>query len=200
MFCSNDNYMQDLYFYNQTPNNTYMGNMPNNSMMGNVPAMGNMNNMQNPNMMNNNMFNTNQNMFGNNTGQGLNSLYPSLYRIIMPVVSRVVSNSNFQFLNEDTLSNMVDTVYNIVEGQIEYDNEMPSVSSQSASMQSNTSSSNNTNSSNNSNTNTSSSSTNTRTSENRQVTNTQTSNRSNRNDNLLRDIIKILILREILSR
>lgn len=197
-YSNNDNYMQDLYFYNQSPNNTYMTGMPNNNMMGNFPntqmmnGMNNMSSMQNPNQnMMNCMCNGNPNMYGNNMGQNINNLYPSTYRIIAPVVSKVVANSNCQFFNEDSLNNMVDTVYNIVEGQIDYD-DSPSIQTE------NTQSTQNTNSS--------SSSTNsstTRTSETRQVTNSQsqTSNsRSNRNDSLLRDIIKILILKELLSR
>ena len=56
----------------------------------------------------------------NNGISNINSLYPSLYRILMPVVQRVVQNSNLQFLNEDVLNNITDTIYNIVEGQIEY--------------------------------------------------------------------------------
>lgn len=186
-YSNNDNYMQDLYFYNQTPNNTYMTNMPNNNMMGNFsnPQMMNgMNNMPNQNMMNC-MCN------GNNMRQNINNLYPSIYRIINPVVSKVVANSNCQFFNEDSLNNMVDTVYNIVEGQIEYD-DTPSVQMENSQSTQNTNSS-----SSNSSTST------TRTTETRQITNSQsqTSNsRSNRNDNLLRDIIKILIIKELLSR
>lgn len=182
---NNDNYMQDLYFYNQMPNSTYGTGVPNNNaqMMGNI---------QNPNMMNG-MYNYNPNMYGNNMGQGANNLYPSIYRIISPVVSKVVANSNYQFLNEDVLNNMTDTVFNIVEGQIEYDDDMSSSTIQ-----------NNSNSQSTQNSNTTSSTTSTvasKTSETQTVSNSQTSNRrSNRNDNLLRDIIKILILKEIFSR
>lgn len=176
-YSNNDNYMQDLYFYNQTPNmmNTYNPNM--NNFNNGVPNM--MNGMcvgQNPNMFNNNM----------------NSLYPSIYRIISPVVSRVIQNSNYQFLNEDVLNNMVDTVYNIVEGQINYDEEDNSPARTSSQTEGTTASNSSTNTNN-------SSSTTTRTSETR-TTQTTTSTRHNRNDSLLRDIIKILILKELLSR
>ena len=184
MLCSNDNYMQDLYYYNQIPNNTYMGNIPNN--IGNsIPIMGN---MQNPSMINNNVFPQNQTMYGNNTSQGINNLYPSIYRIIYPVVSRIVSNNNYQYMNEDNLNNMVDTVFNIIEGPIDYDDEVTPNSTPNISTQNNS----NTQTSNNNNSN------NLRQSENK--TNIQTTNRHTRNDNLLRDIIKILIIREILSR
>ena len=191
VYSNSDNYMQDLYFYNQMPNNTYMSNMSPNNMMGNfqnTQMMNGINGMQNQNMMNC-TYSGSQNMYGNNMGQNINNLYPSIYRIITPVVSKVVANSNCQFLNEDTLNNMVDTVYNIVEGQIEYDNE-PSTQVE------NTQSTNSSSSSNNS--------SNVRASETRQITNSQTQSSSNsrnrRSDNLLRDIIKILILRELLSR
>lgn len=155
MFYSDDSYMQDLYFYNQMPNNTY-------------------NPYMNPNMMQNNMAFNNMNNGMYNT-QNLSNLYPSIYRIMMPVISKVVSNSNFQFLNEDVLNNMVDTVFNIVDGQIEYDD---------------------TNEKNMSNENNNSS----RQVDTKSNTQNNSNSRSNRNDNLLRDIIKILILKELLSR
>lgn len=179
--------MQDLYFYNQIPNqNTYNG-----VGMNNI-------NMQNP-MMNNGMYmNQNSNMYSNQVQQpNINTLYPSTYRILMPVVSKVVANSNCQFLNEDILDNMVDTVFNITEGQISYENEPEQVTTRerNTTAQTNTTSVSQTNPNNNNTTNVSSTTT--------RVNNvTQNSNNStnNSNDNLLRDIIKILIIREILFR
>ncbi len=186
-YSGNDNYMQDLYFYNQIPNqNTYNG-----VGMNNI-------NMQNP-MMNNGMYmNQNSNMYSNQVQQpNINTLYPSTYRILMPVVSKVVANSNCQFLNEDILDNMVDTVFNITEGQISYENEPEQVTTRerNTTAQTNTTSVSQTNPNNNNTTNVSSTTT--------RVNNvTQNSNNStnNSNDNLLRDIIKILIIREILFR
>ncbi len=186
-YSGNDNYMQDLYFYNQIPNsNTYNG-----IGMNNV-------NMQNP-MMNNGMYmNQNPNMYSNQVQQpNINALYPSIYRILMPVVSKVVANSNCQFLNEDILDNMVETVFNITEGQINYENEPEQVTARerNTTAQTNTTSVSQTNPNNNNTTNVSSTTT--------RVNNvSQTSNNStnNSNDNLLRDIIKILIIREILFR
>lgn len=186
-YSNNDSYMQDLYFYNQQPNNTYNpymtnnanGMIPNNTMglnnIGNAIPMNNMNGMfmgQNPTMM---------------PAQNLSSLYPSIYRIINPVVSRVVSNGNNQIINEDYLNNMVDTVFNIVEGQIENEPVQNQRNVQSETqMSSNTSSNNNQT---------------TRTTEaNRQTTVSQSSSRNNRNDSLLRDLIKILIIKELLAR
>ncbi len=172
---NNDNYMQDFYFYNQTPNNTYF---PNN-MINNMP---NANNAPWQNMMGPNMYN--QNASANQIRQNPNNLYPDTYKIISPVVSKVIANSNYQFLNEEALNNMTDTVFNIVESQIDYEKN----SSQSLeNAQTNSQSSNN-----------SSNATMSKVSDGRS---SQTSNsRPNKNDNLLKDIIKILILKEILSR
>lgn len=187
-YSGNDNYMQDLYFYNQIPNqNTYNG-----VGMNNV-------NMQNP-MMNNGMYmNSNPNLYSGGAQQqpNINTLYPSTYRILMPVVSRVVANSNCQYLNEDVLDNMVDTVFNITEGQINYENETEQVTTRerNTTAQTNTTSVSQTNPSNNNTTNVSS--TTTRVNNVAQTSNNPT---SNSNDSLLRDIIKILIIREILFR
>ena len=125
-YSNNDHYMQDLYSYNQMPNNTYnpyMGNwlppiaanvdsigVGNNNMYMNMPST-NMGMNQNPNM-----FTGNQNINSNMNAQNPNNLYPSIYRIVNPVVNRVVSGSNLPYLTEDSLNNMVDTVYNIIEG------------------------------------------------------------------------------------
>lgn len=194
-YSGNDNYMQDLYFYNQMPNqNTY------NSMMAGMNNNGNISNT----MMNNGMYMNqvqNPNMYMQNTNQptNINSLYPSSYRILMPVVSRVVSNSNYQFLNEDVLDNMVDTVYNITEGQINYENESEQVTTRerNTNAQTNTTSVSQTNQNNNNTTNV----TNSTTRVNSNTTQTSNNNSTNNsNDDLLRDLIKILIIREIISR
>lgn len=175
MYMNNDNYLQDFYNYNQMPNN-YNPYMNNN-------CMANMNMMPNQQMMNN-MYSNNQNMYSQNNPNDLTNYYPSTYRIINPVVSRVVQNSNYQFLNEDTLNNMVDTVFSIVDGQIDYKDEEVPLQNQAQ-----TSTSANSNSS----------------QTQRQVTEvtrtqTNTTSQNNKNDNLLRDIIKILIIKELLSR
>lgn len=183
MFCANnDNYMQDLYFYSQQPN-TYMNNMGNAIQNGNMMQYP-MNNMMQPNMF------MGQNNMQTVQVQNPNVLYPSIYRIVNPVVSRVIANSNYQFLNEEALNNMVDTVYNIVEGQIEYDdnisqtntssNETGNIVQASSAPQANR----------------------TNSESQRAITQNQTNSnsRNNRNDNLLRDLIKILILKELFSR
>ena len=182
-YTNNDNYMQDLYFYNQQPSNTYNPFMTNNAMgvnninpnMGTGIAMNNMNGM---------LMGQNNNML---PFQNLSSLYPSIYRIINPVVSRVVSNGNNQIINEDYLNNMVDTVFNIVESQIETE----PVQNQ-RNVQSETQMSSNTSSNNNQTTRT--------TESNRQTSVSQSTSRNNRNDSLLRDLIKILIIKELLAR
>lgn len=111
----NGNYMQDLNYYNQNPNytyNPYMQNVPNNTYVSQNNM--NMNNMGNTNNMNNTPMRQPQ--------QNLNAMYPAVYRIISPVVSQVVSNNNTSYLTEDGLNSMVDTVYNIVEGDINLSN------------------------------------------------------------------------------
>ena len=114
---NNDNYMQDLYFYNQIPNGTYnpyMNQISNNQnpYIANGMVQNNMNSMM-PNNMNGMMAN-NMMQNGMYPNQNLNNLYPSLYRVMMPVISRVISSNNIQFLNEDTLNNMVDTLLSIL--------------------------------------------------------------------------------------
>ncbi len=110
----NGNYMQDLNYYNQNPNytyNPYMQNMPSSTYASQNNM--NMNNMGNASNMNPPMRQPQQN---------LNAMYPAVYRIISPVVSQVVSNNNTNYLTEDGLNSMVDTVYNIVEGDINLSN------------------------------------------------------------------------------
>lgn len=171
-YSNNDGYMQDLYFYNQIPTNTYMNTFPN-GMSAN----------QNIQMMPNNIPINNPGM------QNLNSLYPSIYRIVNPVVSRVVSNSN-QPINENLLNNMTDTIYNIVEGQVDLGGD-DQVQRNSASIE--TSAQTTSTGANQS--------VNTRNTESRnQPINNQTNFRNTRNESLLRDLIKILIIKELLSR
>lgn len=191
MFYSNNNgYMEDLYYYNQMPTATYMNTLGNN-MMGNS----NMQVMQQgmPGLPNNQIF-QNPGMFsGNMPIQNLNNLYPSIYRILNPVVSRVVLNNN-QAVTEDLLNNMTDTVFNIVEGQIDLGDDQAQGNNRSDNQTINTNSSSNT-------LNNTSSSSRTAESARSNNQNIQTSNtRHNRNDSLLRDLIKILIIKELLSR
>ena len=187
MFYSNNNgYMDDLYYYNQLPNTTYMNTLGNN-MMGNI----NMQTMHQgvPGMQNNQTF-ANQGMFsGGMQVQNLNNLYPSIYRILNPVVSRVVLNNN-QLITDELLNNMTDTVFNIVEGQIDFGDEQVQRNNNTDSQQLSTNNSNNTSSN--------------RTSEQTRQNNSQlaqsNNSRNNRGDLLLRDLIKILIIKELLSR
>lgn len=236
MFCTgNENYMQDLYF-NQMPNpgfNPYMTNgMNSNSMVGmntnNIPMNTNtmsmnmginndasMNSMFMPNQ--NMMVDTNRNMMQNTQMsyqattqnpniQNPNHLFPSIYRIINPVVNRVVSGNTSQFLTEDSLNNMVDTVYNIVEGQIELEDEPVNTNSgaterSSSSNTMNSTSSNNSRSTSTSNTNEMRSSSNSNSTTTNISSNSSSSSlRRNRDNSLLRDLIRILILKELLSR
>lgn len=146
MFYSNGNYMQDFNCYNQNPNINYYN-----------PYL--QNGFPNPNMMQ------------QNQAQNLNMMYPAIYRIILPVVTQVLQNTNIGYLTEEALNNYVDTVYNIVEGDITLPEESNNTQEQMSSSNRNNSSS------------TTSSAINV--------------NSSNRQNNLLRDIIKIIMLNEI---
>lgn len=189
-YSGNENYMQDLNFYNQTPPSTY------NPMMNGMINC----NMQNPNMMNNPMcMNQNPGMYG--ASNQITNLYPSIYRIITPVVSRVVQNSNYQFLNEDTLNNMAETVFNIVDGQIDYNDEQVSINDTSSNSMQNVSSGTNASGNSNTQNNMRASSATTATSSEQSVSaSTMVLRRNFRNDGILRDLIRILLIKEILSR
>ena len=189
-YSNNDSYMQDLYYYNQIPNSTFM-NGCGNSMMGNsnmqpIIQGGVTNNPNNQIFMNPGMFSNNMQV------QNLNTLYPSIYRILNPVVSRIVLSNN-QPITDELLNNMTDTVFNIVEGQIDLGDDQVQgnnrIDNQSVSANSSSSSSNNSSPN--------------RVAETTRLNNqnTQTSNsKHNRNDSILRDLIKILIIKELLSR
>ena len=117
---------------------------------------------QNPNTY----MNFNPNFIPNQT-MNLSYYYPSLYKILMPVIIRVIQNSNFQYINEEVINNMVDNVYNIVEGEIN------TKSASQSDMQSNNS--NNTNT-------------------------TRPQESKTQNNELLKDIIKILVIKELQNR
>lgn len=162
MYYQNGSYMQDLNYYNQNPN---MGYNPYNT-----------NQFQNPNV---NM----QMPMGQMYQQNLSAMYPAVYRIISPVVSQVLTNNNTGYLTDDVLNSMVDTVYNIVEGDINLNNNTNKQATQA-----------------NSNSNESNCG---RTSSNATPSSNSTSatnSTSNGQNNLLRDLIKIMILNEIISR
>ena len=181
-YSNNDSYLQDLYFYNQMPHSQYISGTPNN-MLGNY----NMQQVQGGMMGNGQMF-MNSPCFPNNNMpvQNLNNLYPSIYRILNPVVSKVTTNTN-QPITEELLNNMTDTVFNIVEGQID----LPSEDMQNNENQSNLTSNASSNSSQNRNSEIS----------RQNSQNTQTSKtRCNSNDSLLKDLIKILIIKELLFK
>ncbi len=175
-FQNYDDYMRDVFYFNQMPNQNL-----------NYPYMG-YNNMQNPNFQNN--F-AGQNF--NNGNSNINNMYPSIYRIVQPVVSRVLTGNNYQYMSEDNLNSMVDTVYNIVEGDAR--NNLDN----SSSLNSNNTTSTQTQSQtqtqpqrNNTNQNTTQTTT---------MTQTSTSSQNNQNETmLLKDLIKILLIKEIINR
>ena len=154
MYYQNGNYMQDLNYYNQNPNyNPMMNVYANNTMpMNPMPQ------------------------------QNLSTFYPAVYRIIEPISSQVVSNNNTNYLTEDLLNQMVDSVYNIVEGDI-------NVSSNHFNL-TNDDSEENKNIANSSRVQTISNSSRT----------TSVSNLAKSQNDLLKDIIKIMILNDIISR
>lgn len=195
MFYSNyDNYMQDLYNYNQYPNSRYntYNTYPTNSFTPVNQAMNN--NGYNPYMSNiNNNYMQSANM-SPSTSIDYTNMYPSIYRILNPVVSKVVSGSNYQYLTEETLNNMVDTVYNITEGQVdltddtytETSSENRTVGINASSQTKSTTSDRNTNPSTTGNT--------------FSGNNLNYARKSKRANDLLKDLIRILVIREILSR
>lgn len=173
---SYDDYMRDIFYYNGLAgNNTGVQNGL--GFQGNMNGFGcsGMNNYMAP------MQNSNQNF---------NNLYPSIYRIVYPVVQKVISEGNFQVINDETISNITDTIYNIVEGDLN--------SAQSLAQNSNSNQQNGrTNQTPNQNINNSSNSSNSQ-----GVTNYATANSNNQNNSnsLLKDLIRILVIRELISR
>ena len=166
----NNDFMRDSFYNGNGMNSTY----PYNGMM--------YGNMQNPYMQNN------YQMPMQNQANSLNNMYPQIYRIINPVLNRVVSTSNTQFMTEDNLNNMVDTIYNIVEGDVSSVMGMPANSAQgddtvSSVSQNNTRAAQNTSNSNN-----------------ERRGNSNTMDHQTNHNRLLRDLIKILLIKELLSR
>ncbi len=160
MYYQNGNYMQDLNCYNQTPGMGYQPYANTNFSNQTMP----MNNNPIPMMQAN-----------------LNTMYPATYRIISPVITQVLSNHNAGYLTEDALNSMVDTVYNIVEGDINLGADR-----------------NHTNNSTNENSNASNCERNSSTP--RQNVNSTTTSRPDSQNALLRDLIKIMILNELNCR
>lgn len=199
MFYQNNNdYMRDAFYYSVPQNSTYQ-----NGCAGGYMPMNNMQTQMLPtatlatNTMGNNMI-PQQNM----QRTSVSSMYPQVYRIINPVANRVISNSNCQYVTEDTLDNMVDAVYNIVEGD---------VSTLSTTFPTNTSDDTVTQGPSRGNTHTGTTSTTNSSNANsrqnsviettRSTTTTVMNQNSNRGQNqLLRDLIKIIIIKELLSR
>ncbi len=181
MFYQNNNdYMRDAFFYSQPQNSTYQ--YPD---MNNYNAMGN-------NMMS---YGCNMNYGINQSVQptSVSNMYPQVYRIIDPVANRVIANNNYPYYTEDNLNNMVDTVYNIVQGDVSSltsSNSMAEVVSddtvtQGASRSTTTNTNNNTRQ------------TNTEVTRTVSTVNTQNTNNDNQ---LLKDLIKIIIIKQLLSR
>lgn len=162
-----DDYMRDVFYFNQMPNPMQNANMGCQNVGFNQPV----NPMNQMNPMNQSM--------------NYNNMFPSIYRIVQPVVSRVVTGNNWQYVTEENLNSMVDTVYNIVEGDVVNNNDNDSQATQTVSAQATRTQNTSTNNNNNNNSNT--------------VANAR--NCENQNATvLLKDLIKILILKEIICR
>lgn len=172
----NNDYMRDSYFYGN--------NYGNGSCM--MYGAGNCQGMQAPYMQNNYQNQIPMQVNQMNSATNLNNMYPQIYKIINPVANRVISNSNYQYITEDSLNNLVDTVFNIVEGDI---STLTSNSHDSTASDDNVvNSSSNTRSQNSSSN-----------SSNDRRGNNIMDNGTN-NNTLLKDIIKIIIIKELLSR
>ena len=224
MFYQNNNdYMRDAFFYSTPQNTTYQNGCVNGfTPMNNMQAPIGQNSAIPINTMGNTMIphqNTNHMM----TNQGINpimnqqmpnnimsqqcmqsndisAMYPQIYRIINPVANRVISNSNCQCITEDALNNMVDIVYNIVEGDVStLSNSIPTSGDDTVTQGTSTrGTTSNTNTNTTSNTGTRQTTMNT---ESSRSTRTTVSSHSGRESNyLLRDLIKIIIIKELLSR
>ncbi len=113
----------------------------------------------------------------------LDGYYPSIYRIIYPVIQRVVSTNNYQYINEELINNLVNNVLGIIEGDVN------NIDNSSSNNTSNTNSSNEIRRTNNNQTNTSSAN-----------SNVNLNNNISNNTSLLKDLIKILVIKELISR
>ena len=120
------------------------------------------NGLQNPN----NMYYMNG-VNSNNTN--LNNLYPSIYKIVNPVIQKVVNGNNSQFINEEIVDNITDVVVGITAGDI---SNMEKEVNTDVRKQNNS---------------------------NNQQPSSNANNTCN-NDGLLRDLIKILVIKELISR
>ena len=171
----NNDYMRDSYFYGYGNSNCPYSN----SMI--------YRNVQNPYMQNNY-----QNYTQQNPGNSLENMYPQIYKIINPVANRVIASSNYQFMTEDVLNNMVDTVYSIVEGDVSsLINTSTLMQGDDAVTNSNTTTNNMTNSRTQTTPNNSSN--------DRRGNSSSMDNQTNSN-RLLKDLIKIIIIKELISR
>ncbi len=129
---SYDDYMRDIFYYNGLAGNN-MGMQPNQNMAGYMTG---------PMCMNNGYMSGMQ-----NNGNNINNLYPSIYRIVYPVVQKVTSENNFPIINDEVITNTTDTIYNIVEGDLNSAQNSTQNCNSNTSIQRSTSNSNNSNTS-----------------------------------------------------
>ena len=151
-------------------NNPYEEYMRNTLGYNVNPAM-----MNNMNMYPNNQFYESENNFGDNQAN-IDNMYPEIYRIIYPMVCKACMNTN-ENITEDLVSRITNEIYiNIENIEISKENRNSS----------NVANNNQTNKNVNSKSN---------------LTDTTLNRQEDRNRNpLLRDLIRILVLRELLGR
>lgn len=118
----------------------------------------------------------------------LENMYPQIYKIIDPVANRVISTNNYSYYTEDNIDNMVDTVYNIVEGDV---SSLTSTTPQNMTSDDTVTQGPARGGAQN---------TNTRSNTTENVAPRTNTNESNCNKQLLKDLIKIIIIKELLSR
>lgn len=179
MFYQNNNdYMRDAFYYSQPQSNTYQYNG-----MSNYMPMGN---MSNPGMRQT----VNPFMSSYASQNSVENMYPQVYRIIEPVAKRVIANNSYQYYTEDNLNNMVDTVYNIVEGDVSSLSSTPNQMSGDDTVTQGPAR------------NASQNSSNTRpvSTEPTRPASSMAVQTSNTGNSLLKDLIRIIIIKELLSR
>lgn len=179
MFYQNNNdYMRDAFYYSQPQSNTYQY-----SGMSNYMPMGN---MSNPGMRQT----VNPFMSSYASQNSVENMYPQVYRIIEPVAKRVIANNSYQYYTEDNLNNMVDTVYNIVEGDVSSLSSTPNQMSGDDTVTQGPAR------------NASQNSSNTRpvSAEPTRPASSMAVQTSNTGNSLLKDLIRIIIIKELLSR
>ena len=111
MYVNND-YMQNFNYYNQ---NSYCN-------LGQRHSGVYSNGYNNLNYQTNGLYNNaTRTGYINNQNQ-FNTLYPDIYKIIYPIVNNLVSTVNLSMIDNNLINNMTDTVLNILDGECQKQN------------------------------------------------------------------------------